>query len=469
MNRGFLNSTKAKKAIQVPLSSKQAEKFDAPAPSVDAVKTDMNLLDKTRCIKYDDERIVFCAEEVQDGARRYLQKSPSDCLNYEHHELVYTTIPARKEGDTLADNPDGWTECVITGRIKNEIYKTSGFPRPLVHPPEVRYRMDDSPGKGVGMFSTKTLQMGDLIFSERPIVVFPACERAADVWFDSLSEDEIGRFIVKEWNGVLRHMLRRLSPERAAAFWGLMNGHNSDVDDMRGIMMTNGYRTNGMDDDVPGAPSGSPHGAYESVCEKLCRINHSCQPNCERFWDKASFSYQIRATRKVEAGEELFIAYINVLEPYTKRRKSLDVYKFRCACEACHNPGPFDARRRAYNSAQISSKEVSNWAARDLYLPDDHVIKKALKQVQMLEDDKLENSPYYESHLIIILNSYLTLGDLAKSKEWGEKLGRWRSFRNGPEAAKKYLDEKFYGKENPLWRVRMRAKALEEGRAKEIV
>ncbi|KAJ8093108.1 hypothetical protein PM082_020591 [Marasmius tenuissimus] len=463
MNRGVLNSTKGQKAIQVPLSCEQADRSDVPAPSVDAVKTDMNSMGKICHGKHDDERIVFCAAEVQDGARRYLQKSPSDCLDYEHHELVYTTIPARKEGDTPTDNPDGWTECVITGRIKNEIYKTPGFPRPLVHPPEVRYRMDDSPGKGVGMFSTQTLQMGDLIFSERPIIVFPACERAADVWFDSLSEDEIGRFIVKEWNGVLRYMLKRLSPEKAATFWGLMNVHGSDVDDMRGVMMTNGYRANGMDDDVPGAPPGGSHGAYESVCEKMCRINHSCQPNCERFWDKASFSYQIRATRKVEAGEELFIAYINILEPYTKRRKSLDVYKFRCTCEACRNPGPFDARRRAYNSAQISSKEVSNWAARDLHLPDDHVIRKALKQIRMLEDDKLENSPYYESHLIIILNSYLTLGDLANSKEWGKKLGRWRSFRNGPEAAGKYFDEKFYGKENPLWQVRMKAKALKEG------
>ena len=150
--------------------------------------------------------------------------------------------------------------------------------------------------------------------------------------------------------------------------------------------------------------------------------------------------------------------YTSILEPYAKRCKVLDLYKFKCTCEACRNSEPFDARRRAYDSAMISSKELSDWATKNLHLPDDYIVNKALKQIQMLEDDKLENSPYYKGHLVTILYSYLALGDRAKSREWGEKLGRWRSFRNGPAAAEMYFDEKFYGKENKFWEIRLEAK-----------
>ncbi|KAL0580424.1 hypothetical protein V5O48_001577 [Marasmius crinis-equi] len=476
MKRGFLKTAKGKQAISItPVLVGTVNKRQAIRPVstafVNKGKTIVSLSGPDNAIgtaadvkslkkqTYDDERIVFTTEEV-DGARRILEPSPGDCVDYEPSEVVYTTVPPRTQGETAADNPDGWTECLVTGHIKEEIFKAPGFPKPLTHPAEESCRIGDSPGKGQGVFATRALEMGDLIFSERPIVVFPARELAASVWLDNLPSAQIAGFIEKEWEGILKHMMKRATSEKASAFWALENVH-PDLDKMKGIVRTNGFKALGVagltkeerdeEDDYSNV--------YEGVCEKLCRINHSCQPNCERSWDKASFSFQIRATRKVEAGEELFIMYTDNTRPYAERKQQLDLFKFRCTCDHCSNPERSDARREAYASAMIPRSAFTEWVTQKLHLPDNHIVNKCLKQIQMLEEDGLENSPWYKDHLTMILYSYIVLGDRAKAKEWGQKFGRWKSFRYGPEEALRYSEDRFYSKENELWQQRLKAKA----------
>jgi hypothetical protein len=62
-------------------------------------------------------------------------------------------------------------------------------------------------------------------------------------------------------------------------------------------------------------------------------FNHSCCPNTS--WDQAGDFIFISTVRKIEAGEELFVTYVDVLKLFAERQESIQKWKFRCACERC--------------------------------------------------------------------------------------------------------------------------------------
>ncbi|KAG7375448.1 SET and MYND domain-containing protein 3 [Phytophthora boehmeriae] len=65
-------------------------------------------------------------------------------------------------------------------------------------------------------------------------------------------------------------------------------------------------------------------------------FNHDCDPNCV-----VSFcgqQMQVRTVRDVEAGEELTVSYIELLQPTHARREELkNSYFFECACARCQD------------------------------------------------------------------------------------------------------------------------------------
>lgn len=69
-------------------------------------------------------------------------------------------------------------------------------------------------------------------------------------------------------------------------------------------------------------------------------LNHACEANCEAVEDDGRIF--IEATRRIAAGEELFIDY-SLEIPNLKRRKSLDDYRCRCGARNCR--GTMLARR----------------------------------------------------------------------------------------------------------------------------
>eukprot|EP00873_Tetraselmis_striata_P007155 jgi/Tetstr1/427419/TSEL_017583.t1 len=63
-------------------------------------------------------------------------------------------------------------------------------------------------------------------------------------------------------------------------------------------------------------------------------LNHSCQPNCE-YGGVGDFLF-VSTTRDVAAGEELCIAYLDILAPFAERRQQLSQGQgFQCACQRC--------------------------------------------------------------------------------------------------------------------------------------
>ena len=72
------------------------------------------------------------------------------------------------------------------------------------------------------------------------------------------------------------------------------------------------------------------------VFKTLDQLNHSCSPNAERYWNEADQTMDLRATRNIQAGNEIFISYIDHFNARNKRHSDLG---FDCKCLVCSYDG----------------------------------------------------------------------------------------------------------------------------------
>ncbi|KIK71414.1 hypothetical protein GYMLUDRAFT_79483 [Collybiopsis luxurians FD-317 M1] len=474
MRRGFLNRKKGKEVISIetlrarvnctkpgsrPVESDNTKKVpdatqDAPRPddeNLTSYKKDQRIIHQLKPLNLDSND-----DEIELKAYQFTEESPHDNVNYEHHELICTTLPAQLDNATRASNPDGWAECLVTGFIKNKILNAPSFPQPLLQPDKrVYYRgsQTESTKKPLpGLYAKRELQMGDLIFSERPVLVVPALTRGGDIFGEYLSPHEAGEVIREQWPITLKTALSRLIEEDREAFWKLRDIHEKKTGGKKsiiGIVKTNGFRLPDLED--PGLEDGL--GAYSGVCLELSQINHSCRPNAERYWDTASFSMQLRATRKIAKDEEVTVSFINLLEPYATRQAQLKNYDIVCTCPSCKKPKLGDRRREQFIKGTPTTDDFTNWL-KNSDITDDHIIKRSLVQISLLEDDGHENSPHYETNLMMIMLCYTALGNEEMAMRWGKKLGSWKLSHDGPKSADEFQKPERYTK-HELWKRRV--------------
>ncbi|KAJ3813949.1 hypothetical protein F5876DRAFT_34045, partial [Lentinula aff. lateritia] len=397
------------------------------------------------------------------STNQLIEDSPSDMLNYEPHELICTTQPAVPIDATLEHYPDGWTECLITGLMKQTVLQTPSFCQPLSQPVHASHRVgtasapDDPTLKPLpGLYATKKLDMGDLILSERPVLIVPAMMRVGEIFNELLSQldnHDKATVVRNQWQESLETVFGRLSKEDQEKFWALRDIHQRNREkSIDGIVKTNGFAILGLAD--PGLEDND--GAYSGVFLVLSQLNHSCRPNVERYWDMPSFSMQLRAMRKISNDEELTVSYINQLEPYAVRQKNLKLFDIVCTCQSCKKPKIGDRRRTQFLKGNLTTDDFLHWI-KDASLSDDHVIKRALVQISLLEDDGLEDSPYYSNNLMMIMLCYVALGDDEKAMRWGKKLGKWELGKYGPKDVEDYDRPQRYTK-HQLWKLKVNAR-----------
>jgi SET and MYND domain-containing protein len=69
-------------------------------------------------------------------------------------------------------------------------------------------------------------------------------------------------------------------------------------------------------------------------------LNHSCEPNCAITLSSQRGCMEVRTVRRVKAGEELTISYIDMLDPANveteaRRLAIMERYRFMCDCPRC--------------------------------------------------------------------------------------------------------------------------------------
>ncbi|KAL0563104.1 hypothetical protein V5O48_018972, partial [Marasmius crinis-equi] len=103
--------------------------------------------------------------------------------------ILYTVQPAPPPDSAASDDEPGWyTMCITNPIVKRKILSTPGYPQPLAQPPGrgKRHKITSSPTGGLGVFATVDMKLGDLVFSERAILMTsPAVRSVMDLPPDS--------------------------------------------------------------------------------------------------------------------------------------------------------------------------------------------------------------------------------------------------------------------------------------------
>ena len=69
-------------------------------------------------------------------------------------------------------------------------------------------------------------------------------------------------------------------------------------------------------------------------------FGHSCSPNVEQCWDSEANCAIFVATKRIKRGEQLTVAYSNVLcDTRTRRIRVMEEFGFHCTCHLCSNTG----------------------------------------------------------------------------------------------------------------------------------
>jgi hypothetical protein len=169
-------------------------------------------------------------------------------------------------------------------------------------------------GKGLGFVAVKELSPGDRVLEENPIIRFNA-RKVRDLCY-------------------VRSLFTHLSQDELRLVRRLYNAFPEEGDFDVGILRTNCYGL-GVD--------GKQSGLFLS----LSRMNHSCQPNCERTWDSIRETETLYALQYIKPGEELMVWYDDMTELTREERQSTlsERWRFECACECCSLTG--EAQRQS--------------------------------------------------------------------------------------------------------------------------
>ena len=129
---------------------------------------------------------------------------------------------------------------------------------------------------GMGMFATRDIDLGDIIFSERPLLVVPEVMEAPGAVIDkSYTKKQVQKIMLVQSEKMLEIAFNRMNDQDKKRYMGLINDHKEDGSGpLMGILRTNRY---GLDNNLVDGPNGASVTAlmrYSAVCDKGSRINH---------------------------------------------------------------------------------------------------------------------------------------------------------------------------------------------------
>ena len=193
--------------------------------------------------------------------------------------LLLTSIPPKKISGP--PDPDGHSEWMVHGPTKAKVINAPGYPQPVPKPKascgiQPAYVIKQTPNMGLGVFATRDIEMGELIFAERPLLVSPRGNVAmrVDPKVQHYSLKTQMAIAMMEWEKTLEAAVGRMEPEDKKAFMELANSHKDDGSGpILGIIRTNGFMVGSNIFDGPEMRADG-NNAYSGVVKIGSRINH---------------------------------------------------------------------------------------------------------------------------------------------------------------------------------------------------
>ncbi|KAF1954407.1 SET domain-containing protein [Byssothecium circinans] len=274
-----------------------------------------------------------------------------------------------------------------------------------------------SPGKGIGVFATRTLEPGDIILTETPVM----------------------RIQPPKFRDGAAYPLNNIGPLLQPVFEGL------DEEQKAAVLALHAYMT--PEEAAPGNSRLLPifrSNAYiigTSMSElglfpKGARINHSCRPNSSQVWLEKQGKRIVRAIRRIEEGEEIFATYIPLLRGREIRQKRLQQYGFTCTCSACAlekaeqeaSDKRRDDIRNAFNDLepQLTLDVAKGVAARKRA---ERNAEASLQLAQLVEKEGLAD--YYAQAYRVVAISWARIEKWSEATLWAHKSLKLREMADG--------------------------------------
>ncbi|KAF4306309.1 hypothetical protein GTA08_BOTSDO06022 [Botryosphaeria dothidea] len=182
------------------------------------------------------------------------------------------------------------------------------------------YEFRSKPGAGTATFATQAIPRGTIIMEEQPLLSAPmrkSFRSPFEVWnrLDEQPEERQRDF------RALFHSVPKLNQvrERADQLMDKLLVDDTDVDVSDAILVTGIYDTNAF---------------RGGVYRDQSRMNHMCTFNAMQGVRDDGSQY-MEAMRNIKKGEELTCPYVNTLDPYEYRQRSLELWGFTCTCPLC--------------------------------------------------------------------------------------------------------------------------------------
>ncbi|KAF5365329.1 hypothetical protein D9758_005412 [Tetrapyrgos nigripes] len=392
MKRGFLNNAKTTKTVKKAVLTADIERDSGPGT--------VNVIDLAAQSK--EVGGLKRAPVALDGLDELLQQKriihkemDSSLLDHPDDLWIITTQPA------TADELDGRSECYVSGRAKRAIVNFPGFPSSLPRPTNGAncWRVENSPGKGMGVFANCDMKQGDLIMAERPLLVIPAMMEPMIPMTMHTTPEQMRQLVLLQQEKTMEMLVGRLTEEDQKAYRELYNCHTEDGSGpLFGVHRTNALEVSDY---------------FEPV------VYSSCRPNAAREWDSPTFSLHLRATRNIKKDEEITITYLSdLLIPTAERQYQLRSYGFQCGCEACSNPTSSDANRKKiqkFGEPFFQPMAIPRSGPPPLM---DLLINPTLRDIKLMEDEGLESIKAYGDYAGRLMNGYMQLGNKTEEKKW---------------------------------------------------
>jgi hypothetical protein len=271
------------------------------------------------------------------------------------------------------------------------------------------------PGRGMGLIANRTIERGDLIKAHAGVAIFhnDCVDKAFD---DYLPHKE----------ALMKLSVNQLPPYTRALFLA-MAAHNESEEPYIEKIYTNTFGEDFGDEE------------HSLVIPETARMNHDCRPNAMYYFDRNTLVHYTHASRRIYAGEEITITYIDPLQTRLKRREAIKrSWGFDCSCSLCSAENDFirESNRRVTEIIKttnilnevVSQNETERKTARS-YVPD--ALEMADLLVSLYEQERLHASVADGYRLAALVSA--SLGNEWRAVKWAMKAVDTGLIHDGPD------------------------------------
>ncbi|OTA91097.1 hypothetical protein M434DRAFT_33017 [Hypoxylon sp. CO27-5] len=287
------------------------------------------------------------------------------------------------------------------------------------------YEIRPSPGKGLGVFSTRSIKRGECIMTDKAILSHTKDEQQR-CWFVALRAnfDRLSREDKDEYQALFYDfglVDERLYPV-VRHFMSLYLNTEDDLllhlELMGFLKIMAIFLTNN-------AAMGFDAENGQGIFPKYSRLNHSCLPNATWTYNPETERMDVYAHQDIAVDEEITISYVDPITPSSVRmEKCQKGFGFACDCVACEGSEHEireTRRQRIFDLYSLIESDIEgNLDFDELLQSADENLDRASEYIALLQDEGIVGVELAEGYEFCAF-FHAIKGDYDEASSFGEK------------------------------------------------